>query len=73
MIEFWTTLQMLALVFGFLGCGYVVGSAIECDMVPSTPAPECPVVMKNEDCGNISGCVTPSTRINGEVQISVNI
>ena len=73
MIEFWTTLQMLALVFGFLGCGYVVGSAIECDMVPSTPAPECPVVMNYEDCGNISGCVTPNTRINGEVQISVNI
>ena len=28
MIELWTSLQMLALVFGFLGCGYVVGSAI---------------------------------------------
>ena len=73
MIELWTSIQMLALVFGFLGCGYVVGSAIECDMLPSTPAPNCPVVMHYDDCGGISGCVTPNTRINGEVQISVNI
>ena len=73
MIELWTSIQMLAIVFGFLGCGYVVGSAIECDDIPSTPAPNCPVVMYYDDCTGSSGCVTPSNRINGEVQISVNL
>ena len=39
MMELWTSLQMLAILFGFLGCGYVVGSAIECDSLKSTPEP----------------------------------
>ena len=78
MMELLTSLQMLAILFGFLGCGYVVGSAIECDSLPSTPAPDCPVVMNMPDDGcngsrAIEGCVVPSNRVNGEVQISLNL
>ena len=78
MIELWTSIQMLAIVFGFLGCGYVVGSAIECDSLPSTPAPECQQAMIYPDDGcngsrAIDGCVAPSNLVNGEIQISLNL
>ena len=47
-------------------------------MFPSTPAPDCPVVMNMPDDGcngsrAIEGCVTPSNRVNGEIQISLNL
>ena len=45
MIEFWTSVQMLAVLFGFLGCGALVGSAIECDNNQTTSMKDCPVVM----------------------------
>ena len=79
MMELWTSLQMLAILFGFLGCGYVVGSAIECDSLPSTPAQECRQAMiypPDDGCNGhraIEGCISPSNRVNGEVQISLNL
>ena len=72
MIEFWTSVQMLAVLFGFLGCGALVGSAIECDNNPTTSMKDCPVVMIDytNECAGRGGCITPPTRI---VTVTANL